>query len=267
MKNPRIVLWPLAFFPWIDYLVRTVCDFHGFHFLPGPVWDELFLVFCMVLVLFGSRTGPGMPDRSGPVRWCFLTFVLACALSLSVNGVPFRMGVEALRVTFQPMLYALITMVLLRDEGLRDEFIKLIILSGVLIALAGLGQYALGIESRRWVNKPNMEQFRIVSIFANPNALAGYLNMVLAFSLARAWYGHGGRGMIFSAASPCSCRVPSGDLFQGRVARMFHHDPVLRDNNEKRAYSGNCLFSTHCVIGSFCRCGDSCGRTFRIGLL
>ncbi len=177
----RRLLWILALFPWFDFVIRVT--------LPsavGSVWDELLLITIIVALYFEQRYKGELRFRIIPnsVKRPFLLLLIFSIGSIIINVVPLEVSFDVLRVVYQPMFFLLLTFYLLDDEKILDKFMKIIIISTVLIAIAGIIQYIFQIESVRWVHKEDLEQFRIVSIFANPNALAGYLNMILSFLIA-----------------------------------------------------------------------------------
>lgn len=194
----RLLVWVLALFPWIDAGLRLGVPRLGLGLgqQVGRGWDEVFLAVCLGWVgwaLLRRRRVPALPR---PVAISLLLFAVAAVASLVAGGVPPAVGLDAVRVTFQPMLFGLVAMVLLEDPARRGELVDLVVVSGVAIALAGIVQYAGRFESPRWLDKPTTEQFRVVSIFANPNALGGYLAMVLAFALPGAWLSPPGRRRV-----------------------------------------------------------------------
>ncbi|MGD9679083.1 MAG: O-antigen ligase family protein [Vulcanibacillus sp.] len=181
MINSRRLLWLLALFPWFDFLIRVT--------LPsfvGSVWDELFIITLIVVIYLEQRDKQELRYQLIPnsVKLPFLFLIVFSLSSIVVNVVPLEVSFDVLRVVYQPMFFIILTMYVLDDEKKLDTFMKIIIISTIFIALAGIIQYIFQIESVRWVHKKDADQFRIVSIFANPNALAGYLNMILSFLVA-----------------------------------------------------------------------------------
>lgn len=162
----RMLVAVLAFFPWVDSAL-----------LPWRWWDEVLLLAC----LLAAPLRPLLP-------WSAAAFFALHLASIAAHQVPLGIAVDALRVAFQPMLWAVATVSLLRDPDRRREFVDLTVACGVAVAAGAVAQYALGAESPRWTNKPWIPQFRAVSVFANPNALAAWLNLVLALALAHAWF-------------------------------------------------------------------------------
>ncbi|GBF12293.1 O-antigen ligase [Tepidibacillus sp. HK-1] len=179
MKNLHRLLWILAIYPWLDFGIRL-----GLPSFIGSVWDDLFLLLIIVAVWFEKRNEPRYVAIPKYVQWPFYTFLFFSIGSIIVNVVPLSVSIDAGRVIFEPMLFALLTLYTLDDEEMIDRFIQILVISTVLIAIAGIIQYIFKIDSVRWEHKKDAEQFRIVSIFSNPNALAGYFNMILSFTVA-----------------------------------------------------------------------------------
>jgi O-antigen ligase len=173
----RGLLWLLVLFPWLDLGIRMI--------LPGALsglWDEVFLISIILAVYLFKGHENRLTVIPLNIRWAFYALLLFSVGSIVVNAVPLAVSIDALRVMYQPMLFILLTMYLLDDERLLDRFMQLMVVSAVLIALWGMIEYIFRIENTRWNHAKDRYQFRIVSIFSNPNALAGYLNMMLAFT-------------------------------------------------------------------------------------
>lgn len=173
------LLYTLAIFPWLDFGIRL-----GLPSFIGSIWDELFLLTILIFIWIYKRNDNRYLAIPSTIRWPFYTFVIFSLASIIVHLVPISVSIDVLRVVFQPMLFALLTMYLLDDEELLDRFMKILIISTIIIAIIGIVQYIFQIESLRWEHKKDTEQFRIVSIFSNPNALGSYLNMMLSFTIA-----------------------------------------------------------------------------------
>jgi O-antigen ligase len=173
------LLWVLVLFPWLDLLFRAT--------LPGFVsslWDEIFIVVILLAVWVYKRHEPRYLAIPRNIQWPFYAFVLFCVGSIVIHVVPIPVAIDASRVVFQSMLFILLTMYTLEDEKRLHQFINALIISSVIIAIYGVIEYAFKIESPRWEHKKDTGTFRIISIMSNPNALAGYLNMILAFTTA-----------------------------------------------------------------------------------
>lgn len=179
MTNLYRLLWLLALYPWLDFIIRFKLP----SFI-GSIWDDLFLLIILIALWIEKRHEHRYLAIPKSIQWPFATFFIFAIASIIIHVVPLPVSIDVLRVVFQPMLFALLTMYLLDDQKILDRFMKILIISTVIIAIAGIIEYIFQIESTRWVHKKDAAQFRIISIFSNPNALAGYLNMILAFTVA-----------------------------------------------------------------------------------
>lgn len=183
-QNLRRLLWIIALFPWFDFVIRQA--------LPSIVsstWDELLLLACLGLLIVYKRREPRYQSIPRSVALPFALFVLCAAASVIINVVPLAVSIDAVRVIFQPMLFAAVTMYLMDDEDTRKIFFRLLVISTVLIAAFGVVQYILKLDLGLWKHAKDTGQFRITSIFSNPNALGSYFNMVLAFTVPTVLFG------------------------------------------------------------------------------
>ena len=171
------LLYILAIFPWIDFAVRFSLP----SFI-GSIWDDLFLIVILFYLWLEKRHQNRLTAIPATVTRPFFAFLFFSIASIVINIVPLAVSFDVLRVVYQPMFFILITMYLLDERKLLDRFIRIMIISTVIIAIAGIIQYIFQIESFRFQSKEG--QFRIVAIFGNPNALAQYLNMILSFTVA-----------------------------------------------------------------------------------
>lgn len=178
MDNLRRLLWILVLFPWLDFIFRVT--------LPGfisSLWDELFIIAILVSLFMVKRNEPRYLAIPKSVQWPFYTYLLFCVSSIVVNVVPLAVSIDIMRVVYQPILFGLLTMYLLDDKKILDRFMNVVIISAVVIAIAGLIQYVFKIELRWEAVQKDTSTFRVVSVFGNPNAFAAYLNMILAFTV------------------------------------------------------------------------------------
>ncbi len=176
------LIWILALLPWIDYAIRG--------FFPAALastWDESYLILILISLYFYQCTREEPQYRKEIIppttKTAFFVLVFFTAGSIVINAVPLLTAIDAVRVTFQPMLFIMLTLFMMDNEELLDNFMRIIIASTILIALYGILQYAFKLDLSRW-DRPPGEAYRSISIFSNPNALAGYYNMILAFLLA-----------------------------------------------------------------------------------
>jgi len=196
-QNLRRLLWIIALFPWFDFVIRQA--------LPSIVsstWDELLLLACLGLLIVYKRREPRYQYIPRSVILPFAVFVFCAAASVIINVVPLAVSIDAVRVVFQPMLFAAVTMYLMDDRDTQKVFFRLLVISTVLIAAFGIVQYILKLDLGLWKHAKDTGQFRITSIFSNPNALGSYFNMVLAFTVPTVLFGKDTRQrLLYIAAS------------------------------------------------------------------
>lgn len=203
-----VVLWSFAFFPWIDFVVRVGGERAGLAESWTRGWDELLITAGLAVALRSARRGSSPERIAAPsVLVPFGAFLFTSVLSVVVNRVPAPIAIDALRVAFQPALITVIAFLALRGSRRQQRFLDLVILSAVLVGLVALIQFAFDIEGPRWMNKPNAAQFRAISVFANPNALAAYLTMALSLTLCFASTNDETRTAYVAAAFPLAAGV------------------------------------------------------------
>ena len=197
MRNLRRLLWVVALFPWFDFVIRQVLPSFA-----ASIWDELLLLVILVLLIIYGRDEARYKAIPKSVLVPLLVFVLCAGASAVVNVVPLAVSIDAVRVIFQPMLFAALTMYLMDDEKTRETFLRVLVISTVLIAAFGIVQYGLKLDLGLWKHAKDTGQFRITSIFSNPNALGSYFNMVLAFTMASLLFRKGMKNkLLYLAAS------------------------------------------------------------------
>lgn len=190
-----ILVWIVALLPWMDYAIRGV-----FPRALGSLWDEVFIIVILIS-LYIYQCLREEPQRrrdiiTDPIKWAFYALIFFTVGSIVVNAVPLAVSIDAVRVMFQPMFFILLTMFMLDNEDLLDSFIRVLIGSTVVIALLGIVQYLLQVDTTRFIQKDGSE-YRIISIFSNPNALGAYFNMVLAFMISLFLHSKGWRHKLF----------------------------------------------------------------------
>lgn len=190
-----ILVWMLALLPWIDYSIRGV-----FPSAIASTWDETFIIIILIAIYIFQclREEPQRRRNVIPqsLKWSFFVLIIFTAGSIVINAVPLAVSIDAVRVMFQPMLFIILTMFMLDNEELLDGFIRVLIGSTVIIALLGIVQYLLQVDTTRFIQKDGSE-YRIISIFSNPNALGAYFNMILAFLVSLLLHSKGWRHKLF----------------------------------------------------------------------
>ncbi len=178
----ELLLLLLAAFPWVDFLARR--SLGG---LAGG-WDEMLLLgsfACLVWVVFVVRR---WDLRTVPLLLPLCVAVVAAVGSVTLRHVPQTVGIFALRVTFQPILFYFLGFLLPRDNRIVRWAVAVFLAASLLLALHGLYQYATHAPMpASWVDTHEKTiGTRAYSIIENPNGLGAFLLLgtLLAAGLA-----------------------------------------------------------------------------------
>jgi hypothetical protein len=185
LVRPEALLVVLAAFPWIDWAARR--SLGGL----GAAWDELLLMGSFALLLFGALFTGKVRLRTVPIALPLAVAVAAAVGSVVLTDVPSEIGLYALRITFQPLLFFFLGYLLPRDRRWVGRAVLTFLISSVLLALHGLYQYATKAPMpKKWVDVQETGAIatRAYSIIENPNGLGAFLLLgtLLAVSLALA---------------------------------------------------------------------------------
>ena len=167
----ELLLLLLAAFPWVDFLARR--SLGG---LSGA-WDEMFLLgsfACLAWVVFVARR---WDFRTLPILLPLCVAAVAAIGSVTLRDVPQTVGIFALRVTFQPLLFFFLGFLLPRDKRIVRWAVTVFLAASLLLALHGLYQYATGAPMpASWVDTHERTiGTRAYSIIENPNGLGAFL--------------------------------------------------------------------------------------------
>lgn len=178
----ELILLLLAAFPWVDFLARR--SLGG---LAGG-WDEMFLLVsfaCLAWVVFVVRR---WDLRTVPILLPLCVAVVAAIGSVTLRDVPQTVGIFALRVTFQPLLFYFLGFLLPRDRRIVRWAVTIFLAASLLLALHGLYQYATNAPMpASWIDAHEKTiGTRAYSIIENPNGLGAFLLLgtLLATGLA-----------------------------------------------------------------------------------
>ncbi|MDQ0338496.1 O-antigen ligase [Caldalkalibacillus uzonensis] len=172
------LLWILILFPWLDFLLRYI-----FPDSISGLWDELFLFAIIIALWIYKKNENRFVVVPNYVKIPFLLYFIFCVSSMVIHVVPLAVAIDAMRVIYQPILFGLLTMYLSDNKMLLQRFFHWMYISAGIIAFLGIIEFVFQIDTSRW-NHPS-EQFRAVSIFSNPNAVAAFYNMMLAMLIPR----------------------------------------------------------------------------------
>ena len=198
LYRAEVLLLVLAAFPWVNWAARQSLG------SLGGVWDEALLLGSFGAVFFALAITRRTELRSSPVLAPLALAVVAAVGSVLVREVPSAVGVFALRVTFQPVLFFFLGQLLPRDRRWVRAAVIVFIGAGLLLALHGLFQYATHAPMpAKWVDaRETAISTRAYSVIENPNGLGAFLLMasLLAVSLALSRVRFAARGILAGAA-------------------------------------------------------------------
>ena len=184
LYRPEILLLVLAAFPWVNWLVRKALAGTP---LAGAS-DDLLLVGSLVALLFCVLIVRRWELRTVPILAPLLVAVTAALGSICLNYVPSDVGVFALRVTFEPLLFYFLGLWLPKDVRWVKVAVGVFLATAVALALHGIYQYLTHAPMpARWVDAREVTLYtRAYSIVENPNGLGGFLVMGACVSIAMA---------------------------------------------------------------------------------
>ena len=171
--RPQFVLLVAAAFPWMDWVAR--------HMLAGigPLWDDALLVLSAALIVWAVLVLRRDLPRAVPATLPVLLMLAAAAASIVVNRVPTGVGIYALRVLFEPILFYFVGFLLPKDRRWLRWTIGVFIATATLLALHGIYQYITHAPMpANWVDVTETSiGTRAYSVVQNPNVLGAILAM------------------------------------------------------------------------------------------
>jgi len=183
--RPQVILLALAAFPWLDYVSRHALG--GF----GPAWKEALLILALLVLLVCVVVFRGWELWSVPISLPLGLAVVAAIGSVVVQKVPNDVGLFAVRITFEPILYFYAGFLLPKSKRWIKWVVAVFLLSSLALALHGLYQYATHAPMpASWIDITESTSIgtRAYSIVNNPNGLGAFLLLgaLLSMSLALA---------------------------------------------------------------------------------
>lgn len=182
LLRPELILLAVAAFPWLDWVARRALG--GL----GPLWDEALLLISIGLLLWCVIVLRRWELWTVPIT---LPLVLAFATgigSVVVNQVPGDVGLYALRILFEPLLFYFLGFLFPKDRRWVRAAIAVFVLTGLTLALHGLYQYLTKAPMpASWVDvRETGIGTRAYSIIRNPNGLGAFLLLGAMVSLSSA---------------------------------------------------------------------------------
>lgn len=179
-------LIPLSgFFVFIDELGRNL---FGEQSLFG-VWDEVYLLLCVILLVFSwimnkdSRAPATATPLDVPI---FLLISVSFFLYLNYSTHP-HIGFEGMRSVVQFVLWFYVFSRYLDSDNKLDQMISGLILTGGLLGIHGVLQFAAGVETpANWMDAAEgARSVRVFSVVGSPNILGSLLVLIIPITLAR----------------------------------------------------------------------------------
>jgi O-antigen ligase len=197
--RPEAVLLIIAAFPWLDWSVRR--SFGGL----GPLWDDALLAVSIALLLWAFLVLGRGRLWSVPVALPVLLTAAAAVGSIVVRGVPADVGVYALRVLFEPILFYFVGFLFPKSLRWVRWSIAVFIVASSALAFHGLYQYLTGAPMpANWVDVSETGiAVRAYSVVQNPNVLGAVLVMGALISGSLAFARSSAAGWRLALAGAC----------------------------------------------------------------
>jgi O-antigen ligase len=196
--RPEVVLLVVAAFPWIDWAARG--SLGGL----GPLWDDALLVLSVGLLLWSALVLGRVTPRTVPVALPVLLMVAAALGSIVVRKVPGSVGLYALRVLFEPILFYFVGFLFPKNMRWVRWTVAVFLATCTLLAVHGLYQYVIHAPMpANWVDVTETNIVtRAYSVVQNPNVLGGLLAMgaLISGSLALSRAFQGARRFLLAVA-------------------------------------------------------------------
>jgi hypothetical protein len=178
--RPEAILLAIAAFPWLDWLARSTLG--GL----GAAWDEVLLLVCAALVLWGAIITGRLRLRTVPALLPIIFVFVAAVASIVVRGVSTQVGVFALRLIVQPMLFYVVGFLMVTSGPWLRRVIGVFLTSTTALALHGLYQYVAKIPTpTSWLDSSETEIVtRAFSVMGKPNELGSILVIGILVALA-----------------------------------------------------------------------------------
>jgi len=180
----RIFLFLIAFYPWVNYVLKKVPKL-------GSVWDDLLIITFFLFSLFiGYKR---IKDLIALPGFLFaLLFATVSVLSFVFNNYLFLAFQHQLRLLLEPF-FVFVAVFLINPT--KDEihfYLKSLVFSSLLLGLHGVYQYIKKVPTpAQWVDK-DLESTsiytRAFSVVGSPNVLAGYLELGLPVAVYYIFY-------------------------------------------------------------------------------
>ena len=206
LVRPEALLLVVAVFPWVDWVARRALG--GL----GGAWDDALLVVAICLLLWCVLVLRRWELWTVPIMLPVALAFVAALGSVAANHVPSGVGIYALRILFEPLLFYFLGFLFPKDKRWVRAVIALFILAGVFLALHGLYQYVTHAPMpKSWVDvREKSIGTRAYSIIQNPNGLGAFLLMGALISMSMTLAA--GRRWRYRLAWAAACVIHLGGI-------------------------------------------------------
>jgi hypothetical protein len=180
----RIFFFLIAFYPWVNYVLKKVPKL-------GSVWDDLLILTFFLFSLFiGYKR---IKDLIALPGFLFaLLFASVSVLSFVFNNYLFLAFQHQFRLLLEPFLVFIAVFLISPTKDEIHFYLKSLVFSSLLLGLHGVYQYIKKVPTpAQWVDK-DLERTsiytRAFSVVGSPNVLAGYLELGLPIAVYYIFY-------------------------------------------------------------------------------
>lgn len=170
-ENFPLFLIPL--YPLLDFFIRRV--------VPGisSIWDEGFIILLFLIIVFRIKK---KKIKFTPIIIPILTFLFFLLFSTYFSSIDYRVAIDGIRSYLEMFLFFLIIINYINDKDKIKTFLDIASIALLIISLYGIYQFIFKVSiPTSWIDKDLETSIstRAYSIFGSPNALAGYLILLL----------------------------------------------------------------------------------------
>ncbi|MCI4463957.1 MAG: O-antigen ligase family protein [Caldisericum sp.] len=180
----RIFLFLIAFYPWVNYILKKVPKL-------GSVWDDLLIITFFLFALFVGYKR--IKDLIALPGFLFaLLFATVSVLSFVFNNYLFLAFQHQFRLLLEPFFVFVAVFLISPTKDEIHFYLKTLVFSSLLLGLHGVYQYIKKVPTpAQWVDK-DLESTsiytRAFSVVGSPNVLAGYLELGLPVAIYYVFY-------------------------------------------------------------------------------
>jgi len=227
-KNPMrdityYLLLLLSFFSMVNYILR---DAFGDVPVLGsliPAWKEGLMLLLYIAFYMKSKAEGRVDWKASRLHKFILYTFIAVALSAIFNWilnpltldikhyewvpvtVTLPVAIDGIRTLLEATLYFFVLNALIDDEDTVRDMINAMLIAATFVALYGIYQKLSGVESpKSWVysEQEGNIKLRVFSTIGNPNALGGYMVLMLPIAISlTVWAKNNMHRLIYAAMS------------------------------------------------------------------